>query len=180
MARLYNDSRFDITVYSVARSKQFVDRRPDYFKLAFAKKGKSIGTTAEHHIIPVSLIDSVDGVSYDDMLKTLTTEGLFSIVDGRLNLVYLPTIASKIGQPAVDAKRRADADAAVKLTGMAKHTGNHNDYIDAVKAALEIVATGIFVTNHEEAAAVIGGIQSFLEANLLPSFVKTPANDKEI
>lgn len=74
MARLYNDARFDVTVYSVARSMQFIDRRPDYFRLAFAKKLKNIGATAEHHIIPVALIADDSANLFDDMLRGLTKE----------------------------------------------------------------------------------------------------------
>jgi hypothetical protein len=37
---------------------QFVDRRTDYFWKAFDKKGKKVGATAEHHIIPVKMIVS--------------------------------------------------------------------------------------------------------------------------
>jgi A nuclease family of the HNH/ENDO VII superfamily with conserved AHH len=83
------------------------------------------GSWQGHHIIPVELID-LQSQKYNNtaaFLRTLTTEGLFSIRDGVQNNIFLPS-----DQPTAN------------KTGLALHSGSHGVYSEQVAGLIDKIA----------------------------------------
>jgi A nuclease family of the HNH/ENDO VII superfamily with conserved AHH len=132
--------------YTAVGKNAFYNLKPKYFTWTFAtlpalskKKPIFLGPMSAHHIIPLDVfkLSAVTG-----MLTTLTTEGLFSVIDGVLNLVHLPTTPRGVAP-----------------TGLALHSSSHKVYSAKVLSALQGVQNNVYSLSHTEAAAVIGGIQ---------------------
>jgi hypothetical protein len=152
------------------RAQSFIRVFNDQPKVVAARGGAKLGEMAAHHIIPLEFVrgKTPQATRVFEMMKALTNEGLFSVLDGHQNLMWLPN-------------NQTDANA----TGLTLHTNIrpqafHADYSAKVGKALKFidqndiyrdpVTNQLDYTNHtglEKAAADIAGLQAYLEAHLV-------------
>lgn len=154
----------------------FGQRSQNYFRTQFeghslnstVKRQSGKGGWAAHHIIPRSLFTDQKGKFLStSMLGSLTDAGLFSVVDPKLNLIWLPLY-----------KRVSQA------TGLANHglveadgvSSNHVSYTLVVDKILNLIREKYFQSaddylskDHLMAAArEICGVEAYLEVALSP------------